>query len=725
VLAMPRAKAHFQLQQGDPNDHQEAQPRPTSVHLDRNDQRSQQALTEWRNASATPMSGSCFFNQKRTMSIHARITNFFFDAARQLIFASDDRGCVHALDRELRPVQSSAASIHSVHLMGFAQDEAHLYSRDVAGNLIRWSKNELQPLDFFVTEHFASVEAQAQTLAAPSTSNAVIVIGDEVQVANACGSISVFDRRTMALKRVLQLNEPAFPESIGLGPDGHLHIITDTLGNIYTYDPDTDILSTRHHGSGYNTHCVVHDRKHNRLLATSDMTGGIFGMTMDFVACMEVRISNDDIERIVISQDGELIYVACFDHFIHVLNNSTQPEEIACIGPFKMQIIHMREVDAHVLGVLLESGELYLVDRRTGQILAEMGGTTALWEITVQGNTVIGACENGSIERFEISSTGGALSFERRPGCPDLSRGRIRRTAAAGGRLFVVTALGKLMALAEDHRVLWEHEEPGIFRDVAIASDGVTGVAVNEFGIVMRFDCAAGRILSRYKNTKPVYCVEYDSRGRIVFGERGLFSIMDGGGTSRLAFLDPDTMTIAGEIQLNGNHKRLRNLPDGRLLLNGNGTVGISVIDVERLEVVANFLDWVSNTVEDSLVYDGKVYACTYGYQILSYDLESGQTLDVQYIAEGYPKSLQTYVNADGVPFLIAGGRNCLMAFRLDRGSPELVCTRYLFDALDRWHAGGSGSRTSPDAALRGPQGIFSQTVRQASPVHHAEMVEV
>lgn len=658
------------------------------------------------------------------MSIHARITNFVFDTARQLVFASDDRGSVHALDLQLRTVQSAAASIHSVHLMGLAQDDAHLYTRDVAGNLIRWHKDELLPLDFFVTEHFASVRAKAQTLAAPSTSQALSVIGDEVQIANACGSISVFDRHSMKLCRVLHLNEPAFPEFIGLAPDGHTQIIADTAGNIYTYDPDAGVLSTRHRGSGYNTHCVVFDRKHDRFLATSDMTGGIYGMTPDFVPCFEARISNDDIERIVLSGDCEMIYVACFDHFVHVLQNTLQPEEVACIGPFKMQISQMLELDDRVLGVLLESGELYLVERLTGKILAETGGTSALWEITMHGNTVASASENGSIERFAISSTGGALSFERKSTCPNLMRGRVRRTVVTGDYLLAVTALGQLMAITEDHQIAWELTEPGIFRDVAVSRDGNTGAAVNEFGDVLRFECSTGRILGRHKNTKPVYCVQYDSKDRIVFGERGLFSIMEGGGSTRLVFLDPNTMDPVGEIRQNGNHKRLRNLPDGRLLLNGNGMIGVSVIDVDRLEVVANFREWISNTTEDALIHDGKVYACTYGYQVLSYDLASGQTLDVQYIAEGYPKSLQVYVNDDEVPFLIVGGRNCLMAFRLDRGSPELVCTRFLFDTLDRCHTGPSGSRTSPDVALRGPQRIFSQTDRRSEPVRERELAE-
>lgn len=655
------------------------------------------------------------------MSVNARITNFVFDQARKLVFASDDRGCVHAFDLQLRPVKSSAASIHSVHLMGLTQDDEHLYTRDVAGNLIRWRKDGLLPLDFFVSEHFASVQAQPQTLAAPATSLALSVIGDELHVANASGSISVFDRTVMKLRRVQHLNEPAFPEYIGMASDGRTLIIADTAGNIYTRDADTGALATRHLGGGYNTHRVVHDRKHDRYLATSDMSGGIYGMTTDFVPCFEARISNDDIEQIVLSRDGELIYVACFDHFVHVLANHAQPQEVACIGPFKMQVSQLREIDDRVLGVMLESGELYLVERETGTILAENGGTTALWEITVQGDAVACASENGSIERFEISSTGGALSFERRSTCPNLMRGRIRRTAIAGDRVLAVTALGRLMALTPDHRIDWELEEPGIFRDIAVAADGLTGVAVNEFGEVLRFDCAGGRILGRYKNTKPAYCVQYDSKGRIVFGERGLFSVLDGSGPTRLVFLEPQDMKVVGEILVKGNHKRLRNLPDGRLLLNGNGGIGVSVVDVDKLEITANFREWVSNTVEDALVHDGKVYACSYSYQILSYDLASGQTLDVQYVAEGYPKSLQMYVNQDGIPFLIVGGRNCLMAFRLDRGSPELVCTRYLFDTLDRGQVGSSGSRTSPDVALRGPQEIFSRTARSGQPARQSE----
>lgn len=121
-------------------------------------------------------------------------------------------------------------------------------------------------------------------------------------------------------------------------------------------------------------------------------------------------------------------------------------------------------------------------------------------------------------------------------------------------------------------------------------------------------------------------------------------------------------------------------MSDATLLINGNGAVGIQIYDAKLHQVVRYFDDWVINTPENAVIYRGRLYVITYGYQLITYAVDSAQTVDVQYVTEGYPGGLEVFVNGDGTPFLIASGRNFLTAFRIDGDAPELVTTRYLYD---------------------------------------------
>ena len=646
------------------------------------------------------------------MSVRARLTNVVVNLSRSRIFAADDRGAVYVFAPDLTLIDKAVASIHSVAIHGLAVDENWIYTRDFAGNLIRWNIEPLAAVDFIVTQHFSGIEIEEGATPAPSGSNAISVIGPYLAVCNAYGTLSLFHRNPFSFYKAVRGTSLAFPEFIG-GTDTESVIVADTRGYIYTGSLESEEFHIVASAACCAIHTVALDRKFNRYWATSDRSGGVFLLNEDFSHLHEYRFTNDDVEQLVIDSVNERVYIGCFDHFVHVFSNALNPIEIGCIGPFKFQVNHIVLVDDYQLLVLLESGELHLVDTFSGRVIEQVGGSNALWEVAVNGQEVHGASEAGNIEKFQIFSKGTSCSFERITSYSDLGFGRIRRFAMGCDESTIcATTSGSLICIDEGGSLLWELITDGILRDVAVNVDKTVGVVGNEIGELITFDVRSGVKLKRLKNSKPIFCVAFDRQGHIVFGERGLSSTRGEQEPSRLVFLDEVTLALVHVFNNAGNHKRIRVIDNQRILVNGNGTIQIQIIDTMSFEIVQTFNDWVINTPEDALIVGETLYVITYGYQLIAYDLKTSKTLDVQFVAEGYPKSLQLYINDEKIPFLIVGGRNCLMSFRIDNVTPELVCTRYLFDTLGGkidscWEA--PGAITSNVKMLK-PQRIFERT---------------
>jgi hypothetical protein len=635
-----------------------------------------------------------------------RITNFVVDRASGDIFAGDDRGLVYRLSPDLMSVQRSAGTSHGVVIHAMTLDDHCLYTRDVAGNLVQWDRLGLYPLNFVLTQH--CTETAEDGTPVPSPSNALVSYGSSLLVSNSLGTLSLFEREGMRFQREVNAAPDAFPERVTVH-EGALYV-SDVGGNLHKGDLDANGFRQIASVPGGVIHSMTPDPLHDRIWCTSDITGGVFFVDREGALQGELRLTNDDVEEIAFDSKGQYAYVGCFDHHVHVVKNQTQPVEVGCIGPFKFQINHIALLDDRRLLVLLESGELNLVDTADGRVLATAGGTNAIWNFCLVGSELVGAAENGNLESFHICARGRSLSLIRGTPGPFLSGGRVRQIKPLRDGWVCGTSDGSIVSIDSLGEQRWRTATGSIVRDLDVDPESGDVVVCNEIGEVLLLRGDDGTTKTSFKNGKPVWCVAFADDGGIVFGERTLMAASGPREASHLVFLDRAMTAPPMRLARFGNHKRLRRLGGHRMLVTGNGSIGVQFLDTRAREVVATYSDWIINTPENAVVHGDRLYAVTYGYQLITYELASGRALDVKFIVEGYPTALEVYQDGVGATFLLLAGRNVLMAFLLNGDAPELVCTRYLYDTLPQ----DTRFVTDP-VARREPTNVLACTLLQPS----------
>jgi hypothetical protein len=606
-----------------------------------------------------------------------RLTTFVYDASASLIFAADDRGLVYRLSVGLQFLQRSASTAHGVAIHAIEKDDLHLYTRDSGGNVVRWCKERLEPLEFLVTDYMTEVrQAEEQATPAPSPSQALQIIDNKLLVSNSRGSLTVIDVASFAYEREIVATSGAFPERIKKGPDGRVWV-TDVIGRVFAGKLEDNLFTAIQPHPHAVVHRLVFEAKSRRFWGTCDNSGSVFFLDEFGSNAGSLRITNDDVEDIAFSSDGAVAYVGCFDHYVHVIENQDVPEEVGLIGPFKFQINHISMLDDGHLLVMLESGELNLVRTEDGCVVAKVGGTTAAWSIHICNGTLHVGTEHGRIERFALQSKGRTLSLVDLPAMRVHAHGRIRRFVLTGELIIYAGNLGEIACCTSDGRVAWSIETQGIVRDLAVTQNGFAVVAVNEAGECLSIAAKSGIVLTRRKFNKPLWCLQAIDDERIAVGERSLSPDRGRMEHSLLHILESSSLLSIGTHEHQGNHKRIRLLGDGRLLITGNGSIKVRIVDPDGRHPVEEFTDWIINTAEAACWHRGRIYVLTYGYQLITFDCESHAAIDVQFVIEGYPTALEVYESSEHA-FLIAGGRNFISTFLITDGGPVLVMTKYL-----------------------------------------------
>lgn len=615
------------------------------------------------------------------MAPHApcvRLTTFIYDNISAQIFAGDDKGQIHRISDALDSWSRSLSTTHGVAIGAIACDERHVYTRDVAGNLVRWLKDSLVPVDFLVTDNMTDEhQRDEEATPVPSPSQALLIVGGKLLVANSRGSLTVIDVKTFAFEREILATAGAFPECVLEGPNGRVWV-TDVVGRVYAGALQDQSLNVVNDLRCAVVHRLIFEPFSRRFWGTCDNSGSVFFLDEEGRSVGSLRITNDDVEDIAFSRDGTRAYVGCFDHHVHVISTQGDPKEVGLIGPFKFQVNHLALMDDEKLLVMLESGELYIVATADGRVLASIGGTTAAWSSHIQGDILYVCTEHGRIERFQLRCSGRTLNLIDLEPLPLQSAGRIRRfLLLEHGSVIHAGSLGDVTRCAADGSVVWRVQTQGIVRDLTASRDGATVFAVNEAGEILALDVATGSTRLRRKFVKPLWCAQVVDVDRIAIGERGLSSDRSSVENSLMHVLDTHTLDTLDAYENRGNHKRIRLLEDGRLLVNGNGTIQVRIVDLQRLQPTEEYHDWIINTPEAACRYQDRLYVVTYGYQLITYDCATRAAVDVQFVTEGYPASLEVFEKSDHA-FLIATGRNFISTFLLTEEGPKLVASKYL-----------------------------------------------
>ncbi|TQV67668.1 hypothetical protein FKG94_25175 [Exilibacterium tricleocarpae] len=624
------------------------------------------------------------------MNVKTRFTNAAFDHDSSNLYMCDDKGIVYCFDEKLLLLKQSTPPSNGVTLHGICTDEAHVYVRDVAGNVICLCKEKLLQKHFFVSQHYVSPENEGSH-PVPSPSHAIVATDRYLIFCNARGSLSFLNKKTFSFNRSIEISENAFLEHLSLSSCKKYLYVNDIIGNIFILDLEKfsiKKIASLHSGV---SHSMVYDSKHKRFMISSDVGGGVHIVNEAQGIIGWVPFTNDDVEEIVLSDDQDMIYVACFDHHIYVLKNHESPVVLGKIGKFKFQVNHLKKMSNDKLLAMLESGEVYVVSTSTYQILSKTGGTAAYWDLYVSGKQAIATSESGNLDIFQINSQFRELTLTKIDTIvPKGINHRMRITKSIANGFVSICGDGKALRYDRKGNVQWEYSAQGILRDISISKCQKFCAFCSELGEIIVVDLDTCSVIKMLKNNKPVWCIHYCPDGSIVYGERELRDHLGGRTKSKLCLLDENLKEISA-IETYGNFKRIRELDNNQLLISSNTLLAVFIVDLFDFSVKKSLKEWQINTPENSIIYGRYLYVVTYGYQLITYDIETDEVIDVQYILEGYPMGLDCYRNDKGEPFLIASCRNAIMAFTISQVEPELISCWYLNETLYRDFSEGVG----------------------------------
>jgi outer membrane protein assembly factor BamB len=230
----------------------------------------------------------------------------------------------------------------------------------------------------------------------------------------------------------------------------------------------------------------------------------------------------------------------------------------------------------------------------------------------------------------------------------------VRRVVAVPGGVVGITRDRRAFRLDRDGRHRWRTALPALPHTVAAKPDGSRVLVATNVGAI-ELDGATGTEIARYDvDGLPVWTGVYLRDGRIVLvTHNGVVVVLrDGQERWRLRL---------------GEYPKRMWVVDGRIYLVGDG--GLKEIVVGE-GVVRRWSKLLSNTVENAVIVNGRVYACSYGMQVVAYEYASGSCIDLMQDPPEHLKALAVLRTADGTPFLLVGCRGgVLSTYQVDRAS--------------------------------------------------------
>jgi hypothetical protein len=601
-----------------------------------------------------------------------RILHIYCDHVDDFIYAGDHRGILFKLNKELQIVEFSHNSINSSGIHILTANEQNLYARDTAGNLLVFARANLAEERLILTEHYNSGDVVNKP-AMPTPSNGLLIFNDELIITNARGELIVLDINDYSLKRTFCFNQDAFNECINV--EGSSHMVSDCLGYIWHGNLINGQFSKLFRADYGNVHHLVYDRQHSRYLATTDTCNGICIFSEDGEQIQYLTVTNDDVEWLAFTNDYTQLFIACFDHYLYVYENKLTPLFMKKIGPFKFQLKQVIVDQANQIFVLLESGEIFKVSADLEIYEKFIFGTDAIWYLEASKtnrNDLVASLESGRVAIYKVlTNTINQVHITK-----SFNFGRIRRTIEIKDGYVAITSLGYVFKFNLDNHVLWTFFRAGIWRDISLSPNEEQAVVCNENGELFMLNLNDGSVINKVTFAKPLWAVNYFNTDIILVGTRSNCSeslkqtCAEVQAQSFLYKLRAMDLTVIDKKTAEGNFKRIRKLSEHQALINGNGTILVSILEVDSFTFAPKYHQWLLNTPEDAHLHASNVYVATYGYQLNTYDQKTYEIVDSQFTTEDYPKTIAIIPEYRK---LVVGGRGFISLYDISEQIPSLM----------------------------------------------------
>jgi len=606
----------------------------------------------------------------------------------EILICGDFNGIVYRMNKNLEILdRSSPVPGHVSTLYKIVCNDQFIFGRDIKGNLIQWDIETLEVKQIIFLKHFTNEEQKKKYSPIPTASHGLFLFKSYLLVVNPFGELLQFNQKDLSYIKKIDLPVEAFAESFSYRDDQE-QIVCDCIGNLWVGSFENKAFEKKTRLDYGPVHAMQYDQKNDRYWLTTDNHRGFSIVSHDFEKITRFQMTNDDVEWLTFNEDYSLAYLVCFDHHLYIYKNEVNPQLIARVGPLKFQGKQVEVIDENHVYVLLESGEIYHIDKHHRMVKQAVTGTNCAWDMVEDKevkNQYILPMEDGSIRyvRYFASIDQQKVELFETKTIPNLGMGRVRRVVPlGGGSLLIGTSQGYVAKISSEGGLVWWYRTRSIVRDIAFNQAQKLAAVVNEAGEVLLFHIETGEVTWQDTFDKPLWAACFYDNDLLV-SERCL-SEKDENKTSSVPIanlyqIDISKKEIKLSIAICGNIKRIQVLENGHLLLNGNGDIFTLEYDLNQRKAVKRWDEWQLNTCEKAIQFAGKVYGVTYGYQLNTYEM-NGKMIDCQFSPVNYPKAVVAGETIEQKPLILVAGRGAFVSLYLlnEAGIPDLAKTIFL-----------------------------------------------
>ncbi|MEI4790576.1 hypothetical protein WAX46_09845 [Bacillus sp. FJAT-53060] len=603
-------------------------------------------------------------------------------ASKNYIITVDTQGVLHRLNDKLEVVKSSAAPLINTKVYCLTATDDYIYTRDYFGVLSKYCIETLKKLQTLHTEHYALSEKLLQN-EEPSPSNArgIRVFGEFLYTTNGFGQIMKLNKESLVVEEIIEhpSNEKTFIDYFNV-ENAIEQIITDKEGNLFFGDLSKLEFNRKIKVDEGSVHVVRYDPKNNRYIATQDyglensygIESGLAIIDPESLTFTSHPFTTDDVEFIFFDKHFTEIYTGGFDGKIYVFDNMTSSLKLKrTLGPFNHQISYGLMLNDDRILVLLQSGEMLIVDKYGNELEKLDFDYICYWDfVNGESSNEFYAPNGKGITKFVVEEVNDSDIIIREKEKFVYNFGLIFKLVRVNSSRFVALSRKNLIfSFDENGYVLWSTNLEYLPKSISCCSNKQVAMVGLDNGIMQEIDLNNGRLLRR-KNFDAAVTTSIFNGEDVVIGTSN----------DSLHFIDYVTFEESHKsLNLKGYPKRIR--LEGQYLVLTGGGFGYIEIDKDTYDINKKMVgDLLYNTREESIRIDDYISISSYGHQIGVYNYENSQIVYLIERLPDYVKAIKHYKGGNGENYLIIGGNNgFLQCYRVNKDGSLLLIKEYIF----------------------------------------------
>ncbi|MDX1902327.1 MAG: WD40 repeat domain-containing protein [Gammaproteobacteria bacterium] len=615
------------------------------------------------------------------MHIQNRLLRLAYSPQHQILIASDVKGRIHAFDLNLNLIQSSPVTSYTSPINALCLSDEFVFTKDRMGVVGKWNIKTLMPLDFYDGKQLCDKQfLYEDEEPSPSPNRGIAYFNGKLYTNNGYNQFVVLEADTFKILEIRQSPSEMFFDCI-CTDNQTLHALSDIDGQFFVGNLEKNTFPVNVRIDLGVIHGIAYDKRHDRFWTTQDvglgddkfLRTGVTTIEKDGSNLKQYKISHEDNEFIQFDPECRYLFVGGFNGKLYIFDNENKDFKLkSIIGPFNFQIVHAMVVSFNQIYVLLQTGELILLDHQGNELKRADFQHKCVWILephpsdpgllyagTDHGVSLIRYASdnfnNVHIEEIEKHIHGLGIIKDVKP-LPD-------------GSYIAISRKGYIFKADKSGGLIWQRQILGIPRGCAIHVGYNRCMASSDDGFVWEFNLTTGEPLDRIALEGASYACAYTEDGRRVVSTDK---------KQMVHVYDKDSHSILGSFQFDYRLKRL--IHDRRQQkMFVTGADGMIELDLENYTQKKIFGDYMTSTKENGVYCADHVYMGGYGYQLASYRYDDAELIDLEESLPDYTKAFAAQIGQDGIPILLVGGRGGFInAYKIYDGVPHKVREFYI-----------------------------------------------